>query len=142
MDYLEKNNSVYESGSKYEKNEFPLKEETGKIIGICMDVHKNLRTGFREVVYCDAIEEELKMKNITYEREKRFKVMYKGKALKHYFVSDFIINNNIVLEIKAQHGSVENHYRQVINYLAITNCRVGLIINFSNPSLEFKRIVL
>jgi GxxExxY protein len=124
------------------EKELIYKNETGKIIGICMEIHNNLRNGFREVVYKDAIEKEFIWNNISFEREKKFKMTYKGVALRHYYVADFIIDNKIILEIKAQRGAAENDYRQVINYLSVASCKVGLLINFGEPSLKFKRVVL
>ncbi len=126
----------------YQKNEnFPLKAETFEIIGICMEVHRILGKGLLEIVYKDAIQHELNLKNIKYEREKKYEVEYKGVILPHYFYSDFVINN-IIVEIKAQNGIVEEQYSQVLNYIAISKCKVGLLINFGENSLKFKRFIL
>lgn len=125
----------------YQKNEnFPLKEETFEIIGICMEVHRLLGKGLLEIVYKDAIQHELNLRNIKYEREKKYEVEYKGVILPHYFYSDFVINN-IIVEIKAQNGIVDEQYAQILNYLAISKCNVGLLINFGENSLKFKRFI-
>jgi GxxExxY protein len=105
-----------------------------------MEVHRILGRGFSEIVYKDAIEFELKLKNIPYEREKKYLVEYKGKILPHHYYADFVINN-IIVEIKAQNGVVEEHFNQVINYLAISKLPIGLLINFGENSLKFKRII-
>jgi GxxExxY protein len=105
-----------------------------------MEVHRILGKGFSEIVYKDAIEHDLKLRNIPYEREKKYEVEYEGIILPHYFFADFVINN-IIVEIKAQRGVVEEQYDQIINYLAISKLPIGLLINFGENSLKFKRII-
>lgn len=77
-----------------------FKEESYKIIGICMEVHNNLGAGFLEIVYKDALEYEFKKANISYEREKVYEVNYKGIILPHRFYADFVVFENIILEVK------------------------------------------
>lgn len=113
-----------------------------KIIGICMEVHRILGKGFKEVVYKDAIELELKWKGIYYKREKNYTIDYKGNILPHNYNADFVVADKIILEVKAQVGIVEDHYLQVINYLAVSKCPLALIVNFAGKSLEYKRIIL
>ena len=127
---------------KYSDKEYPLQNESYKIIGICMDVHRILGKGLLEIVYKDAIEYEFKKKNIFYEREMKYEVKYKGTILPHYFFADFVVFNKIILEVKAQKRIVDEHYSWVINYLAISKCLLGLIVNFGNNSLITKRIIL
>src|SRR6218665_3187316 len=125
----------------YQKSEnFPLKQETYEIIGICMEVHRILGKGLLEVVYKDAIEHELRLAGIRYEREKKYEIEYKGITLPHFFVADFIIND-IVVEIKAQNGMAIDQYAQIINYIKLSKSQVGLLINFGESSLKFKRFV-
>ncbi|HYK56976.1 MAG TPA: GxxExxY protein, partial [Flavisolibacter sp.] len=78
-----------------------LKEESYQIVGICMEVHRELGLGFKEAVYKEALEIEFKEKNISYEREKLFTIEYKGKILRHKYPADFIVFDQIVLEVKA-----------------------------------------
>ena len=73
------------------------KEESYKIIGICMEVHNNLGAGFSEIVYKDALELELKKENIEYCREKEYTVNYKGIVLPHKFYADFVLFDKIIL---------------------------------------------
>lgn len=120
---------------------FPLKEETFEIIGICMEVHRILGKGLLEVVYKDAIEHELNLRKIKYQREKKYEIEYKGIVLPHFFVADFVVNN-IIVEVKAQNGMVEDQYAQIINYITISGSRVGLLVNFGEQSLKFKRFVI
>lgn len=107
-----------------------------------MEVHRELGRGLAEVVYKDAIEHELKLKNIPFEREKKYEVEYKGFILPHYYNADFVVDTQIILEVKAQNGVLEEHYQQVINYLAISKLKLGILVNFGEDSLKFKRIVL
>jgi len=127
---------------KYSEKEYPLQKESYQIIGICMDVHRTLGKGLLEIVYKDAIEYEFKKKNIFYEREKKYEIEYKGIILPHYFFADFVVFNKIILEVKAQKGIVDEHYKWVINYLAISKCPLGLIVNFGENSLITKRLIL
>ena len=129
------------SETYFSKDKYPLQEESFEVIGICMEVHRILGRGLLEVVYKDAVEFELKQKNISFEREKKYTVEYKGIILPHHFYADFVINDKIILEVKAQDGVVEEHYGQVINYLAVSKLKLGLLVNFGEPSLKFKRIV-
>lgn len=107
-----------------------------------MEVHRNLGHGFLEIVYKDALEFEFKKQSIPYEREKEYDVEYKGVILPHKFYADFIVFNNVILEVKASKGVADEHYAQVINYLAVSKCKIGLLINFGDPSLYSKRIIL
>jgi len=127
---------------KYSETEFPLQKESYQIIGICMEVHRILGRGLLEIVYKDAIEYEFKKKGIPYEREKKYEVTYKEVVLPHHFFADFVVFDKTILEVKAQKEIVEEHYKWTINYLAISDCPLGLIVNFGENSLKTKRIVL
>lgn len=118
------------------------KEEAYKIIGICMEVHNQLGKGFNEVVYADALEIELNNHNISYSREKKYGIVYKGNLLPHKYKADFIIDDIIVLELKAIDCLVSAHIKQTLNYLAVSKLKLGLLINFGEDSLKYKRIVL
>jgi GxxExxY protein len=92
-------------------------------------------------LYKDAIEYELKIKGIKYEREKNYKIEYKEIILPHHFIADFVINN-VIVEIKVQNKTVGEHYSQIINYITISKSKVGLLINFGESSLKYKRFVI
>jgi GxxExxY protein len=134
---FEESFEIYESLEKY-----PFQEETYKLIGVCMEVHRNLGKGFLEVVYKDALQYELRKMNIGFEREKKFEIAYKDIILPHYYIADFVAFGKIIIEVKAQENVAENHYKQVINYLAVSKLKLGLIINFGEESLKFKRVAL
>lgn len=119
-----------------------FKDESYKIVGVCMEVHKNLGKGFLEIVYKDALEYEFKLNNIPYEREKEFSIGYKNYTLPHKYYADFVVFNNIILEVKAVNGIVDEFIKQTLNYLAVSKCKLGLIVNFGEESLKYKRIIL
>ncbi|MDP1677918.1 MAG: GxxExxY protein [Bacteroidota bacterium] len=124
-----------------DETSYLLQQETHTIIGVCMEVHKELGHGLLEVVYKDAIEYELKLKNILYQRGKEYPVRYKDSLLPHKFYADFVVFDSVILEIKAQKGIVEENYKQIINYLALSKLKIGLIFNFGEPSLKFRRVI-
>lgn len=80
--------------------EILFKDESYQIVGICMEIHKALGMGLKEINYKDAMEIDFKEAGIIYQREKRFQVIYKNTVLQNPYVSDFIVFNSIILEIK------------------------------------------
>ena len=123
------------------EKDFIYGDDTYVLIGIAMEIHRLLGKGFAEVVYKDAFEFELKVRGIEYEREKEFEVAYKNVILPHKFYADFVIDDKIILEIKSKAKILDQHYAQVINYLVISKLKVGLIVNFHEDSLQYKRVV-
>ena len=117
-------------------------EETYKIIGICMEVHRNLGPGLLEIIYKDALEIEFKENNIPFEREKEFTIEYKGKVLPHKFYADFIVNKDIILEVKSVKEFSNEHIAQLLNYMKLSDSEIGLIVNFQTKSLHHKRYIL
>lgn len=122
--------------------ELIYKKEFYRIIGICMEVHRNLGPGFLEIVYKDAIEYEFRLVKIPYAREKEFKINYKGYILPHKYYADFMVYNNIILEVKAVKGIVDEFIKLTLNYLAASKCKLGIIVNFGEESLKYKRLIL
>ena len=124
-------------------DEIIYKEETYKIVGVCIEIHRQLGHGFLEVVYKDAMCYNFKNEQILFEREKAFNIQYKGAILKHQFIADFILMDKIIVEIKAnKEGISSDTTAQTINYLKVSGCKPGIIINFGSSSLEYKRLVL
>jgi len=123
-------------------NTLLYKEDTFKIIGICMEVHNQLSKGFSEVVYSDALEIEFIDNNIKYLKEQKFNISYKGNILPHKYRADSIINDTIILEIKAIQCLTSSHVKQTLNYLAVSKLKIGLLINFGEDSLKYKRVIL
>lgn len=118
-----------------------MKEQSYQLIGICMEVHRELGMGFREEVYKEALEIEFKERKIEYEREKLFKIEYKGKLLRRRYPADFIVFNEIILEVKATQYIITSFVAQTINYLKASGLKLGMIVNFGEKSLTYKRIV-
>jgi GxxExxY protein len=119
-----------------------LKEESFKIIGLCMEVHKILGKGHSEVVYKDALEYEFKINSIPFEREKSYEIIYKDIILPRKYIADFIVFDEIILEAKAISQLTNSDTRQTLNYLASSKNKLGLLVNFGEDSLKYKRIIL
>ena len=114
-----------------------------KIIGACMKVHRFLGHGFLEIVYKDAMQIEFAKEEINYVREKEFDINYKGIILPHKFYADFFVMDNVIVEVKATKDGISNDFiAQTLNYLKVSDCSLGLIINFGKSSLEYRRLVL
>lgn len=121
------------------KPEYKYSELTGKIIGCSMEVHNVLGNGFQEVIYQRALEFEMELQRIGFEREFEMDVLYKQKHIGTRRV-DFLIENKICLELKAVINLESVHLAQAINYLEAYNLEVGLLINFGYTKLEFHRL--
>lgn len=118
-----------------------FKEESYKIIGICMNIHSTLGNGFLEAVYCEVLEKEFVKNNIPYQREVKLDLFFNGEKLDKKYKADFICFDNIILEIKAVSFIHENFTKQTLNYLKATDKKLGLLINFGEKSLKYKRII-
>jgi GxxExxY protein len=123
-------------------SELLYKEEVFKLVGFCMEIHRELGKGLDEVLYKDAFVVELSRANIPFCREKAYEVAYKGVILPHLYRADFIVWDKIVFEAKAVEKLTEAHVKQVLNYLAASKLRLGLLVNFGGDSLEWKRVIL
>lgn len=114
-----------------------------KIIGACMNVHSFLGYGFLEIVYKDAMLIEFAKEEIKFVREKDFDINYKGIVLQHKFFADFFVLDSVIVEVKALKEGISNDsIAQTLNYMKVSGCSVGLIINFAKSSLEYKRLIL
>jgi GxxExxY protein len=116
-------------------------ELTRTIIGTAMEVHSNLGPGFLESVYEAAMAIELNLRNVPYECQKAITVMYKGEKAKDFFC-DFLVGEKVLVELKALKGITGVEEAQILNYLKATGLEVGLLINFGEQSLKYKRLVL
>ena len=126
---------------KMERQTIILKEESFNIIGAAMEVHGIVGCGFTEPLYQEAFEEELRLREIPYVREKTFSYSYKGKVLSKSFRPDFICYDKVIVELKTVDEFTDEHFAQVLNYLKATDLELGLLINFGNKSLEYRRIL-
>ena len=123
------------------ENKIVHKDESFNIIGAAMEVHKVVGCGFTEPLYQDALEEELRLRDTPFEREKTYYFTYKGKRLDKIFRPDFVCYNKVIVELKTVADFTDEHYAQVYNYLKATGMGLGLLINFGKKSLEYKRIL-
>ena len=112
---------------------------THEIIGCAMEVHNILGSGFQEVVYQRALSIEMTLQHIEHQREFAMPLFYKGVDVGERRV-DFLVGNEISVEIKAIVGLEDVHLAQAINYLEAYNLQTGLLINFGSKSLQFKRL--
>ena len=117
------------------------KEESYRIIGACMKVHQELGYGFLEPVYQEGVAIQFQQEEIPYEREKELLIYFKGIELEKKYVADFIVFGKIILELKALSKLTTDHEAQVLNYLKATKFRLGLLVNFGQPKLVYKRLV-
>lgn len=122
-------------------SEIILKEESYRIVGICMEVHRELGMGFKEIVYKDAMEYEFEKNKIPFRREKKYEITYKGIILPHSYCADFIVYESIILEVKAASMIVNGFVKQTINYLKASGLKLGIIANFGEQSFISKRVV-
>lgn len=126
--------------SQYCEDNLLFKDESYRIIGAAMEVHRLLGCGFVEQIYQEALEKEFILRGIPYEREKELNVNYKGATLIKTFKADFVCYNKIILELKAVKEFADEHYAKIYNYLRASGMDLGLLINFGSASIEFERI--
>ena len=117
-------------------------EEAYRIVGVAMQVHRELGCGFLEPVYQEALEILLKKEGIPYEREKRLPIYFMGELLRKEYFADFVCFGKIIVELKAVSQLTPVHEAQVLNYLKASGCKLGLLLNFGQASLVHRRIVL
>ena len=121
--------------------EIILKEESYKIVGACMEVHRELGMGFKEMVYKDALEMEFTSVEISYQRERPYTITYKEKVLPRKYFADFVVFGSIILEVKVKPFIINPFVYQTINYLKASGIKLGIIVNFGEKSLAYKRVV-
>jgi GxxExxY protein len=123
-------------------NELLYKTEVFQLIGLCIEIHRELGKGHDEIIYKDALVIELTRAGIPFLREKRREINYKGAILPHFYYAEFVVWDRILFEAKAVEKLTDSHIKQVFNYLAAYRLRLGLLANFGGDSLERKRIIL
>jgi len=114
-------------------------EITYKIIGCAMKVHNTLGNGFQEVIYQRCLSIELKKAGLQFEREKEQTIFYDGIVVGKRR-ADFIVENKVVMELKATINLEDVHLAQAKNYVVAYNFPKGLLINFGSKSLQYKLI--
>jgi GxxExxY protein len=119
-------------------------ELTAAVIGAAIEVHRALGPGLLESAYEECLCWELALQDIAFERQKHLPVEYKGLKLNCGYRLDFLIEASVVVEIKAVENLTPLHEAQLLTYLKLTGCKVGLLINFNSPRLRdgVRRLVL
>jgi GxxExxY protein len=115
-------------------------EITAKIIGCAMEVHRQLGNGFPEVIYQRALELEMLAQGLNFTREHDMKIYYKSTYIGTRRV-DFLVEDKVMVEIKALTELEDIHLAQAINYLEAYGLEVGLLLNFGSRSLQYKRVM-
>lgn len=113
-------------------------ELSGKILQACFEVSKELGCGFLESVYEKSLMIALKQKGLNAVSQSPLTVKFRG-AIVGEFYADVLVENKILIELKAVNNLTNEHFAQVLNYLKATGIEVGLLVNFGNPKLEYRR---
>ncbi len=112
-----------------------------KIIGCCMNVHSEIGPGLLEQCYHNALYFSLKENGLAVGYNVPFNVSYHGNVVGEYF-ADLVVEGKIIIELKSVKQLTETHTSQLLNYLHIAGCRLGLLVNFQGSALEWKRLVV
>ena len=116
-------------------------EITGKVIASAFEVYRHLRFGYLEKVYEKALVHEMKLKGLNIGTQVPLTIKYKGEDVGN-FIADLVVDNKVIIELKSNKGSVKDSIPQMLNYLKVTGMKVGLLINFGDKKVEYKRIML
>jgi len=123
------------------EKEFLYKELTGEIIEASCSVHNTLGCGLLEKVYENALAWELELRVRKISSQKEFKVIYREKEVGMYY-ADLVVDDKVIVEVKAVENIDDIHRAQLLNYLRISGLRVGLLINFAKPKLQYERFIV
>jgi GxxExxY protein len=118
-----------------------LNDITYKINGAVFEVNKILGSGFLEKVYANALLHELRSQGLKANSQVPVKVFYKEKEVGEYF-ADIVVENQVIIELKAVEQLQKVHEAQLLNYLNATGYKIGLLVNFTHPKAQIKRMVL
>ncbi len=124
-------------------NEAKRNRLSGIVLDASIEVHRNLGPGLLESVYESCLYSELTDRKIACKRQVDLSIHYKGKRLDEKLVIDILVENEIIIELKAVERILPIHEAQVLTYLRLSNKRLGLLINFNMPTLKdgFKRLI-
>jgi len=123
-----------------DKDEPLYKTESQQIIGIAMEVLNEIGYGFHEKPYENALVVEFSLRNIPFQQQKQFDIVYKSEKVGDY-VPDLIAYDKIVIDTKVIEKITDREIGQMMNYLKISKLRLGYILNFRHPKLEWKRVI-
>ncbi len=124
-----------------EDNKFEHKDITSKILNAAFEVHNILGCGFAEKLYERPLIYELRQRDLKVEPQKKIEVIYK-EIIAGDYIADIVIDNKVIVELKAAESIIKIHEAQLLNYLKASKYHVGLILNFGKTKLEYKRLVM
>ena len=128
--------------NQHEQGNILFKEESYEIYGCIYSVNRKLGSGFLEAVYQEALEIELRRKKIPFVSQQELEILYDGIPLSNKYIADIVCYNKIIIELKAVTKITNQHRAQLMNYLAATGFRLGLLVNFNSfPKSEIIRFV-
>lgn len=112
-----------------------LNDITGRTLGAAIEVHRTLGPGLLESTYLRCLQLELAAQKLRFETQRRVPIVYKGAVLDVSYRVDLVVDDRVVVEVKAVAALEPVHHAQVLTYLRLTGCPVGLLINFNVPRL-------
>ncbi len=121
-------------------SKYQFEELSKRIIGAAIQVHKELGSGFLENIYEEAVKVELSRNGLDFDSQKEIRIEYSGVEVGIHRL-DLLVEKEIIVELKAVKELADIHFAQLRSYLKATDLKVGLLLNFSKPTLEVKRIV-
>ena len=124
---------------KWHDKQDKFSEITKSILGCCFEVMNELGSGFLEKIYQNALIVALCERSLDVSTGKSFEVLFRGRQI-GVFVPDLIVEKQVIIELKTCEHLSGEHQAQLINYLAVTNLSVGLLVNFGKRKLEYKRV--
>ena len=122
------------------KEKYQFEKLSNKIIGAAIEVHRVLGPGFLENIYEQALKIEFSGQNLRCDSQKEIKIKYNGIEIGQHRL-DMLVENVIIIELKAVKEFADIHFAQLRSYLKATGLKVGLLLNFGKPTLDIKRIV-
>ena len=124
------------------RDDLLYKDEVYAIIGAVYEVYRTLGNGYKEEVYQQCLERELALRKIPYEAKRELHIFYKGEPIEKTYIPDLWCYGAIIVELKAVAAITSEHLAQIDNYLRLTKCRLGLLVNFgSYPRATIRRWV-
>lgn len=123
------------------EKEFLYKELTGEIIKAAYNVHNTLGCGLLEKIYENSLAWELELRGRKVSLQKEYKVVYRKKEVGIYY-ADLVVDNKVIVEVKAVENIDDIHRAQLLNYLKVSGLRIGLIMNFAKPKLKYERFIV
>ena len=122
-----------------QEKELPYSELTSKILGCCFEVMKELGPGFLEKVCKNALLIAMRQKGLVVEVERAYEVVFRGKIIGRYY-ADLVVGQTVIVELKCCESLIREHQAQLFNYLKVAGLPIGLLVNFRNRKLEWKRL--